>query len=200
MLEHEFTFREKLLLIACLVVGFGILYYQFGYKTFQKTLDSLKTDELETEVMIYQTQAMNYQRMQAYIEEHKGEVYGEVMVYNNLANEVSELGAIFANAGDINISWTEPTLTGTTVRRDARISFKTNGYNSVKDLINKIHNCKYRCLIKDVLISTSEDTGLNETNSINVTMTVTFFETSNGAASLQGLTILDEAEPESGSE
>ena len=194
MLEHEFTFREKLLLLACLIIGSAILYYQFGYKSFQKTLDSLKTDELESELMIYQTQAMNYSRMKAYIEEHQGEVYGEVMVYNNLANEVSELGQIFANSGNINISWTEPTLTGTTVRRDARISFKTNGYNTVKDLINKIHNCKYRCLIKDLLISTSENGGLNETNEISVSMTVTFFETSNGASTLQGLTVIEESE------
>ncbi len=192
MLEHEFTFREKMLLLACLIVGCAILYYQVGYKTIQKTMDNLRTDELETELAVTQSQAISYQMMKEYIEEHQGEVYGEVMVYNNLANEVSELGSIFADAEKINISWSEPTLTNTTVRRNARISFTTTGYDTVKSLINAIHNCKYRCLIKDVQMSTSAEEGLGDTSEINVSMTVTFFETSVGAPSLQGLTVITE--------
>jgi hypothetical protein len=51
---------------------------------------------------------------------------------------------------------------------------------------------KYRCLIRNVTVSDGNSrlsSGLQNSNDINASISVTFFETSEGATSLAGLTI-----------
>ena len=35
MLNHKFTMRETLLVLLCAIVGVGIFYYEFAWKTFK---------------------------------------------------------------------------------------------------------------------------------------------------------------------
>lgn len=193
MLRHEFTLREKILILICIVLALGIFYYEIAWKGLANTISTYNTDNLSTELTLAQTKAMQEANMKKAIEENQGKNFGEVAVYNNLANEVSEMGNILnGRAQDISISWSEPTLTDTTVRRVASVSFEAGSYQTAKTLISDIANARYRSVISDVTISGDEDT-LNTSSSISVSCTVTFFETINGAASTQGLVVIEDS-------
>lgn len=191
-MNYKFSFRESILLIVCALIGLGIFYYEAVYKSFISTIDSYNTETIQTEVMIYQNQLIQQKQMEEYLKEHANDVYGETAEYNNLANEIYELSEILSGVKDLSITWGDPTLTDTTVRRKASISFVTYGYSNVKNLINEIINCKYRCLVSDISISAnSKDSTLNESSDIKVNLNVTFFEKVNNDTNLGGLTILD---------
>ena len=190
-MNHKFTLRESLLLLLCVFVGLGILYYQVVYKGFERAIAQYDVAELETEVVVYQNQLARKKQMESYLNEHRGETLGEIAMYNNLANEISEVGRIFAGVDDLSISWGDPTLTDVTVRRNASISFSTTGYDKVTDLIRRLNRSAYRVLITDVSISAGKDEVLNNNGEIKTTIRVTFFEKVDNTTNLDGLVILN---------
>ena len=192
MLSHEFSLRGKILLVICAIVGLSIFYYEVVWKGFRDSMVLYNTENLQNEIKIYETQISRKNSMVRYMDEHKDEIKGEIAIYNNLANEISELGQIFANVDEINISWNEPTLTQTTVRRNVNISFRTSGYTNVTDIIEAVSSCKYRCLISNLSITGDKDRNLNTSSDIRVNLTVTFYETVDENTSLEGLTIIGE--------
>ena len=194
MLNHKFTFRETILLLICAVVAIGIFYYEFAYKTFKNSESSYDTAQLETDLLIAQTQESTMKKMQEYIDEHQNDQVGEIAIYNNLSQEVSALGNVLQNtAENISISWNEPTLTDTIVRRSASISFKATSYDTVKSIIQSISNLQYRCTIQDLSIDAGSDS-VSTSDDIAVSLTVTFYETTEGATNTNGLTVEEESE------
>ncbi len=190
MLNHEFTLREKLLLLLCAVIGLGIFYYEIAYKDFRNSLNMYNMENLQNEIIISQAQLARKQTMERYLQEHKDDVRGELAEYNNQAAEINELGWILFPAEDISISWSDPTLTDKTVRRNANVSFAvSSGYDSVINIIEGIDNCRYRCIISNIGITSEHNTVLEDSSRIRVNLTVTFFETVNENTSLQGLTV-----------
>ena len=191
MLNRKFTLRETILLVLCAIIGLGIFYYEIAYKGFKNSIASYNTENLQNEIIAYEAKVAKKKSMEDYIRKHKGDTYGEVALYNNQANEIEALGQIFEGIENIVISWSDPTLTDTTVRRNASVSFSVDGYNNVTSLINAINKCKYRCLISDLSISASGNSVLDEKNRINVRMNVTFFERVDSTTNLEGLTVIN---------
>ncbi|MBR0417544.1 MAG: hypothetical protein IJI66_00060 [Erysipelotrichaceae bacterium] len=188
---HRFTFRESFLLVICALIGLGIFYYQFAYKHFQSEMASYDVSNIESEVMVYQARLTKKKSMQEYIDANKGRKLGEIVLYNNLANEISEIGRIFDGVDDLSVSWSDPTLLDTIVRRNANISFSTTGYTNVVDLIEKLNNSTYRCLISDVSVTADKNEILNENAYIKANIRITFFERVDETTNLDGLTILN---------
>ena len=191
MLNRKFTLRESILLVLAAVVGLAIFYYQVVYKSIEAQLASYSVEDLESEVMIYQAKLARQKTMQEYIESHRGETLGEIALYNNLANEINELGTILDGVEELSVSMSEPTLLDTTVRRNANISFKTYGYTRVMNLIRALYNSTYRCLISDISVSAQRDNVLDENAEINVNVRMTFYERVDETTNLDGLTILN---------
>lgn len=188
MFSYKFSLREKILLFVCLVIALGIFYYEVAFKGFKSAEKQYDTSELQTQLTVLQSQAAKQKQMQNYLDSNDSASIGTVAVYNNLANEVSALGGILADkASQVSITWSEPTLTDTIVRRQAAISFHTGNYNDARSLVDAIAQCRYRCLIADVSIGGDNDEDLAGSNDIAVSMNVTFFETTDGAASTSGL-------------
>ena len=191
MKSRQFTVRDLILLILAAVIGIGIFYYQVVYKGFQDSIERYKTDDLENEAMILQTQVIKMKQMEKYIAENSDKELGEIALYNNLSNEIKELDRIFSNVDELTVNWSNPTLTDSTVRRNANISFNAVGYNNVVNLITELTHCKYRCLVRDVNISGVRDNLLNENGYIKASIDITFFERVDGNSNLQGLTVVN---------
>lgn len=193
MLNHQFTTREKILILVCSIIALAIFYYQFAFSGFQSQLAQYDTTDLQDQVMIEETRAMNLNQMKQDIASASGESFGEIAVYNNQSNEIQALNDILSGrATAISITWNQPTLTDLTVRRDASISFSATSYATVREILTDLSNCKYRLIINDVSLNTRDtSTSLTESASINASVTVTFFETADGAATTQGLIVLD---------
>ncbi len=191
MLKRGLTLREKILLLVCILIGLGIFYYQVIYKSFQNSMEAYDISNIQNQTVILQAQVARKKTMQQYLVDHKDDTYGELAMYNNLSKEIGELARIFEGIDNLSISWSDPTLLNKTVRRNANVSFSVVGYQRVVDLVKAIKNCKYRCLISDLSISTNRDRVLDDDSTVSVRIVITFFEMVDDNTNLEGLTILN---------
>lgn len=192
MLNHKFTLRETILLLVAAFLALGIFYYQVVVKNYNEAKELYNSSGIAEQLLILQAKVAKKQNMEDYLSSHNADSYGEIAVYNNLSNEISALANIFDNKVDnVSISWSEPTLDGTIVRRNASVSFKTNDYTLTKNLISNISSLRYRVIISNLSVTTDNKENLNTSNSISVSMNITFFETTVGAASTNGLTVVE---------
>ena len=197
MLNREFSLREKLMLIVCLVLATAILYYQFVHKGIGQQIRNASTQLIQEEIMKEQNMAATINKMMQVIEENDQEQHGKLSVYNNLGAEISYIGSITSGVSDVNLVWNNPILRGTTVRRSVRVSFVAPGYEEAKQILNQFVHCPFRCLIQDMTISDNTKNtdktkkGLKDGNSIQVSFTATFFETTEGATTTEGLVLED---------
>ena len=193
MLNREFSAKEKLLLLIAAVLALGLFYYNFVYKFFQSQYALYDTAKIEDELLIEQSKSTRISQMKQIIEESKGKVKGDLSVYNNQSAEIIEMGMIFdEDADNVSISWSEPVMSGTIIRRDVNITFHCRSYENFKNVLRKMSEMKYRCLIGNVAVSdanTRESNGIASSGDINASISVRFFETSEGAVSLAGVTV-----------
>lgn len=195
MLKHEFSTREKTLLVICAALALGIFYYLFAYQNFQTLEKQYDTTDMEDQIMIEEARLSSMKSMQSDIDSAQGQNSGEIAVYNNQSNEIQALNDILQDrASDISISWTQPTLTGSIVRRNAAITFKTGSYDTGRAILNDLSACKYRLVMNDVQMDAGGgDAVLSTSTSVSVSVSVTFFETTDGATTLAGLTVVDQS-------
>ena len=184
-MKHKFTAREKLLILICAVLAVGIFYYEVVYKTVTDSVAKYDVTLLEDDLTAAQMKASQEAQMKKTINDSSSTVQkGTIEVYNNLANEVNALGTILnGQAENVAITWSSPTLTDTTVRRQAVITFKAADYQSARTLIQSISDMPYRNIINNVFV-TNDTSG---SSGATVSLTLTFFETTKGATSTEGL-------------
>ena len=189
MLKHKFSLRETILLCIAAVLELGIFYYEAIEKNYQKALHQYDTTNMQSEMDLLDVKEAKMRSMESYIEEHSDANQGEVAVYNNLANEIDALANILQpTASNVSIQWAEPYLTDTIVRRNADITCTVPSYVIAESVIDQIVNLQYKCIISSLSISSSDTMSVDTSTGVSVSMTVTFFETIDGAGNTNGLT------------
>lgn len=191
MLKHKFTLRETILVLVAAVLAVGIFYYQFIFKNYENAVKMYDTTNMEEQVTVLTAKAAKMKHMQDYIDSHEGQSSGEVAVYNNLANEIDALAGVFASASNVSISWAEPYLTDNIVRRNADITVQTANYQQAEEIVNGIANLKYRCIISSMSITGGNQESVDTSSNVTVSLSVTFFETTDGATDTNGLIVED---------
>lgn len=189
MMSRKFTTREKILLIICAVLMLGLFYYKVVWVDTADTIAASNTADLETEIMMQETMAAKKADMENEIKTNADSVIGEVATYNNFSNEMNELDKILAAADTYSLSFSEATLEGSTVRRNIDVVYHASTYQNMKSILQKLHDCKYRCLIGDVSITTttSEASNIQTSSDLNVSLTITFYETTLDSETTAGL-------------
>lgn len=188
MLNRKFTLRETILILIAAILALGIFYYQVIVKDYNEAKVIYNVSSLEDELTVLSAKASRKKTMEDYIEKHNDEVVGEVAVYNNLANEIDALASVLnENVENVSINWNEPTLSNKTVRRNANITFNASSYSIAKQIVKDIANLQYRCIVTQLSMSTDSDNSLNRTDKVSVSMTVTFYETTEGSTNTSGL-------------
>ena len=189
MLKHKFSLRETILLCIAAVLALGIFYYEAIEKNYQKALHQYDTTNMQSEMDLLDVKEAKMRSMESYIEEHSDANQGEVAIYNNLANEIDALANILQlTASNVSIQWAEPYLTDTIVRRNADITCTVPSYVIAESVIDQIVNLQYKCIISSLSISSSDTMSVDTSTGVSVSMTVTFFETIDGAGNTNGLT------------
>lgn len=189
MLKHKFSLRETILLCIAAILALGIFYYEAIEKNYQKALHQYDTTNMQSEMDLLDVKEAKMRSMESYIEEHSDANQGEVAVYNNLANEIDALANILQpTASNVSIQWAEPYLTDTIVRRNADITCTVPSYVIAESVIDQIVNLQYKCIISSLSISSSDTMSVDTSTGVSVSMTVTFFETIDGAGNTNGLT------------
>ena len=189
MLKHKFSLRETILLCIAAVLALGIFYYEAIEKNYQKALHQYDTTNMQSEMDLLDVKEAKMRSMESYIEEHSDANQGEVAIYNNLANEIDALANILQpTASNVSIQWAEPYLTDIIVRRNADITCTVPSYVIAESVIDQIVNLQYKCIISSLSISSSDTMSVDTSTGVSVSMTVTFFETIDGAGNTNGLT------------
>lgn len=177
---------ESTFLLVCILLLLGMIYYQAVWKSTEKAMETYNLETIEDELLIAQTKAMRMAQMERVIKEHNGETQGLIADYNNLENEITELNKILAEAQSYQLDFEDATTDGSIVRRNINIDFQVGDYSTAKNIIESLQNCLYKSLVRDVTLSAKEG-GLQNTNQVNVSLQVTFYEGVTDEVSTAGL-------------
>lgn len=185
-LNRKLSTKEVVLFLVLAFAFLALLYYEVVYIPLNEQLASYDTTDIESQMELEQARAQKIKAMNEEMAANKAESVGVVATYNNIKNEMKALNEIVGKASTYNFSFQDPVGSGSTVRRNIDISFTANNYSDAETIIRELYSCEYRLLIQDMTISPVTYDDL-ETGDVSVNMTVTFFETTDGASTTEGI-------------
>lgn len=177
-----------LLLILAIVVVVGA-YYFLVVKNVADTLaaNQAEFEEVQAQIDAQTALAQARTRMESELSElGDGQSLPEVAVYDNIRNELNELNGLMSSAASYDLTFDQPRLDGDLVRRDVKVSFTVPDYRSALDMVSKLENGSYRCLVNDFTL-TGKLLADGSVDGVAATLDVTYLETTKGSANLSGL-------------
>ena len=196
-LNRKLSTKEVVLFLVLVFAFLALLYYEVVYIPLNEQIASYDTTEIESEMQLEQARAQKIKAMNEEMAANKAESVGVVATYDNIKNEMKALNEIVGKASTYNFSFQDPVGSGSTVRRNIDISFTANNYSDAETIIRELYSCEYRLLIQDMTISPVTYDDL-ETGDVSVNMTVTFFETTDGASTTEGIVWQDNGDGTTG--
>lgn len=189
MLKYKFSNREIILLLIAVMLGLGLVYYSVILKSYNENVAKYDTANLETELAISDSKLAKYQDMKNYIEQYEDVYVGSVVSYDNIVNLFYNFSDVLdGKVKGINITVGDPIQLENIVRRDVTISFIANNNEIVNNILSNFEDCEYRVIINKVQVSSKEDGyNLNNSNEVNASIVLTFFETTKDAKYNYGL-------------
>ena len=187
ILSRDFTFTERILLLALLVILVGLGYYQFIWRW---TADQIKEansarDAMEIELQAVDAKVAEYRAMQLELDtiEGSGITYSRMESYNNARAEIDLLNDIFSSADNYTVTFSNVTRQKDQIRRECSLSFTAKDYRTARDMIVELSRSQYRCLVNSVQYSKNT----NSEDGVSVSVRATFFETMVGGTADAGL-------------
>ena len=178
VLNRSFSTSEKVLMLVLAVLLVVACYYFLVVKNVADTIaaNEDRLADIEISINAQEMLAADRARMKAELE-----ALGEdgtlpvVAVYDNIRNELNELNALMGGATTYNLSFAQLT-----------VSFTVPDYAAALDVVRKLENGTYRCEITDFSVI-GDMLADGTVDSVDAVLTVTYLETTNGAATTAGL-------------
>ena len=207
-MRRKLTPRETALLILLLILALGSAYYLLFYTPTTQEIETTETRIADTLDQISADQLRLAQKQQ--MQEELDAIFAadpdpvSMAPYDNSRNVMHELNAILENTQDYSLSFASVTVDegSDVVRRDISLTYTSTGYSAALDILRKLHDSQYRCLLNNVAISLKErsheggwwynllmgsvdgvpdtETSMDEYSDVTVTATLTFFEYTDG--------------------
>lgn len=203
MMNRKFTAREAWLLLLLSVMLLALFYYLALYRPVNLEVERCAAQQVpvEEDLELQMMKATRKKKMVDELENAPEKQQGELLPYNNIKNEITDLYEALSPAATYNLSFSEAVASGNIVRRDISISFQTENYQKVRSILEQMHSSPYRCILKDLSISVNksrgEAGGMSAAELINVNVNITFYETLVGAENTNGLVFeKQESKPE----
>ena len=182
-LNHTFSLKEKFLIFLALVIVLVVCYGKFFSGPLEERLKNEKEEQvsLEKTIASIQTQTAEMEKMKRELDTLKDA--GKLITmpsYNAQSEEQNMLNLILKRTTDFKLNFQKPTQNGKQIRRDFVISFNTQTYDQMEQVLEDFANSKMRCLISDVQVVTTQSKGTKEEPGHTiyaVQMTGTFYET-----------------------
>ena len=134
------------------------------------------------------------QEMQAEIQENKDADAPVVPSYNNFKEELEELNRIHGQAYDFLFTFNEPEVNGTNIRRSVTVNCSAEDYDAAVEMMREILQGPYRSLIYNIsmdsvsAVDADFEPNIKE-GRVELTFNMNYFETTEGAESLEGLQV-----------
>ena len=203
MMNRKFTAREAWLLLLLSVMLLALFYYLALYRPVNLEVERCAAQQVpvEEDLELQMMKATRKKKMVDELENAPEKQQGELLPYNNIKNEITDLYEALSPAATYNLSFSEAVASGNIVRRDISISFQADTYQKVRSILEQMHSSPYRCILKDLSISVNksrgEAGGRSAAELINVNVNITFYETLVGAENTNGLVFeKQESKPE----
>ena len=193
MMNRKFTAREAWLLLLLSVMLLALFYYLALYRPVNLEVERCAALQVpvEEDLELQMMKATRKKKMVDELENAPEKQQGELLPYNNIKNEITDLYEALSPAATYNLSFSEAVASGNIVRRDISISFQAENYQKVRSILEQMHSSPYRCILKDLSISVNksrgEAGGMSAAELINVNVNITFYETLVGAENTNGL-------------
>lgn len=188
VMSRDFTLKEKILLVILAAILLGAVYYLAVDRPVRDALSEAASQQenLNTELLVLQQKVASLTRMQTELETIQGNAsYGQMGSYNNAKAELDELNQVLQDADTYDISFSNVTRDGDLIRRTFSLTFSASDYNKAEDLIKRLCEGQWRCLVSSINIVSQE--GDFAEGSVNVGLSATFYETMTGGTPDSGL-------------
>lgn len=175
-MKRKLTAREWILLgvlgVLVLVSGYIMLFYVPVTTQRDSALSEAEACRLELEAA--QIRLDEKKRMERELEEifsQPGEPLS-LAPYDNLQPVMMELNSILDGAEDYSLSFGTVDTEEPIVRRSISLTYTTGSYAAAKDILQRLHDSAYRCMLDSVNVSVGQDTE----GPVSVDSTIVFFE------------------------
>ncbi|MCR4891641.1 MAG: hypothetical protein K5989_05635, partial [Lachnospiraceae bacterium] len=155
-LSHDFTLREKVIILVLIIFILILAYYQFFYKKIRYDLDTAAAEKeaLMLELQKVDTDLNVLRTMQKELDEVKaGESVGQMYSYNAEQQERACLSEVLAGIAKYNFTFSPVTREGNQIRRNCTMSFTVNSYNRALEVLTDLSKARCRNLISNVQFS-----------------------------------------------
>lgn len=205
MFVQKLTIKNATIILSLIAVVLLVIYFAVLWPDYQLKIRQYSSFDLESSIEVEEIKANQLNNMRNEIANASDENLGSIEVYNNQSNEIRMLDEILSGTRYVSITWSNPTLQNSIVRRKADISFTVESYAEAQAVIEDVYDCQYRLIINSIVIDGDEELievvddetfeVSMENAPINVSLTVTFFETTVGADDLSGLEVITTTTP-----
>ena len=175
-MKRQLTAREWMLLgvlgVLLLVCGYMVLFYIPVTNQRDSAINEAETCLVELEAA--QLRLEDKRRMEQELEEifARSENPLSLAPYDNLRPVMMELYAILGGAGDYSLSFGTVDAEEPIVRRSISMTYTAGSYAAAKDILQRLHDSAYRCMLDSVNISI----GQGGDGPVSVNSTIVFFE------------------------
>lgn len=161
MMNRKFTAREAWLLLLLSVMLLALFYYLALYRPVNLEVERCAALQVpvEEDLELQMMKATRKKKMVDELENAPEKQQGELLPYNNIKNEITDLYEALSPAATYNLSFSEAVASGNIVRRDISISFQADTYQKVRSILEQMHSSPYRCILKDLSISVNKSRG-----------------------------------------
>lgn len=188
IMSRDFTLKEKILLGILTVILLGAVYYLAVDQPVRSALSEAASEQenLNTELLVLQQKAATLSRMKNELETIQGNAtYGQMGSYNNAKAELDELNQVLQDTDAYDVSFSNVTRDGDLIRRTFSLTFSAADYSKAEDLIKRLCEGPWRCLVSNINIVAQE--GDFAQGAVNVGLSATFYETMVGGTADSGL-------------
>ena len=169
-------------------------WYVGIYSPIQERIEAADTTDLEDAIAMEQVKSARIKSMQVEIQENKDADAPVVPSYNNFKEELEELNRIHGQAYDFLFTFNEPEVNGTNIRRSVTVNCSAEDYDAAVEMMREILQGPYRSLIYNIsmdsvsAVDADFEPNIKE-GRVELTFNMNYFETTEGAESLEGLQV-----------
>ncbi|MBQ7475629.1 MAG: hypothetical protein IJS78_06905 [Clostridia bacterium] len=197
ILSRDFTLFEKILIAILLLVIVGLAYYQFVDKPVRSAIESAEAEKeaLNIELSGINAKIAELEKMQNDLDRILADpTINPMPSYNAIGEIRNVLNNLLGDLG-YRITFSNVTKDNDQIRQNISMSFTAPDYDSVDALLVGLETNDIRCKIADVKGSrvygynyfTGEVIGADFPDAMNVSLSLTFYETMHGGTPDAGL-------------
>lgn len=183
-MSRSFTLKEKIFLLALIIILLGLGYYYFVDQPIRESNGSAiaEADALQAELDVIQKRILHLQEVQDSLDAlKKNENLTWMSSYNNSKEELAFLNDILADTLQYSISFSNVTRSGNQIRRSFTLQYQTKNYQAAQDIMTMLLESENRCLVSDARCT------INANGRVTMNQSATFYETMVGGTPDAGL-------------